>query len=126
MGREEEGLLAGCLGEFHYLVFHTRNSKERYQMIGSKGKQSMIGFCHFSTTQELIIDLKKFALSPRFFLRGRGRLYIGYIVSSCNSFPSYPSKAKDIQSSRCSSLVIFNKTKQFFPGLSLIPVFFRV
>ena len=54
MGREEEGLLAGCLGEFHYLFFHTRNSKERYQMIGSKGKQSMIGFCHFSTTQELV------------------------------------------------------------------------
>jgi len=54
MGREEEGLLAGCLGEFHYLFFHTRNSKERYQMIGSKGKQSMTGFCHFSTTQELV------------------------------------------------------------------------
>ena len=32
-------------------------------MIGSKGRQSIIGFCHFSTTQELILD--KFALSPR-------------------------------------------------------------
>ena len=76
----------------------------------------------FNNTGACLIDLKKFALSPRFFLRGGGRLYIGYIVSSCNSFLSYPSKAKDIQSLRCTSLVIFNKTKHFFPGLSLIPM----
>ena len=99
MGREEEGLFAGCHGEFHYLFFHTQNSKERYQMIGSKGKQSMIGYCYFSTTQEL--DLKKFALSLRSSLWGERRLYMGYIFSSCNSFPSYPLKATDVQSLRC-------------------------
>ena len=110
MGREEEGLFAGCHGEFHYLFFHTQNSKKRYQMIGSKGKQSMIGYCYFSTTQEL--DLKKFALSPRSSLWGERLDFFKLQFVSILPIESHRHTIIEM----CCLLMFNKKNQQFFLG----------